>query len=274
MQCLTGSQKQPAAPVYFQFDSTTVANFMPFGAAIAFLSFLQLPIGPVDTATFCATEPPATVLSAADILALTMPPIAYASGAYSRLADFIQQQAFATYCQCSGVSGSAYETWILSQHPLWYLKLGEAVGVSPYADATGNGWFEVNSGGVNGQAALMTGSPATAVHVPGSNKFVESATLAGGYFQGTTDRSIEFWAKIAAAPAGVAGVSDTSLATKQFVRIDMRPSGKVLLVATDSANVQIVSADSAVSLADGLVHQYDLVMNHAAHTLTLYIDAV
>lgn len=272
-QCASGSQAQPGAPVYFQFDSTTVATFLPFGASIAWLSLLALPIGPVDTAKFCSVEPPATTMSATDWVSLGVPLIGKATGAYSRFADWIQQQAFATYCVCSGTSSGTYAPWILSLGPLWYLKLGSLDGSSHYVDSTGHGWFGVPHGTTDGQTALMSGDPALSTLIPAGSNYVESATASGARWLGNTSASIEWWAKFPAAPAGVVPIYDVYNASNPYVRVDMRASGKVLIDMRDSAGVTITSADSPASVADNAVHQFDLVLNATAHTMTLYIDA-
>ena len=89
VQCTNGSVAKPTAPAFFQFDSVTAAGFLPFTSALAWLGLVNLPVGPVSTAQFCSQEPPATSMSAADWVALGVPPAAILSGAYGRLGDWI-----------------------------------------------------------------------------------------------------------------------------------------------------------------------------------------
>jgi len=272
-QCASGSQAQPGAPVYFQFDSTTVATFLPFGASIAWLALLALPIGPVDTAKFCSVEPPATTMSATDWISLGFPLIAKATGAYARFADWIQQKAFATYCVCSGTSSGTYAPWILSQSPLWYLKLGESSGTTA-VDSSPNGHNgSYHNSFVLGQAALMNGDPATSVSIPNGSYVGLVLRTNAARWNGAVSSSIQFWGKFTA-PGVDAPIYDTFNATNPYIRINMRTTGKVWIAGRDSAGTSFNSPDSAASIAGGVVHQLDLVLDAAAHTITLYVDAV
>jgi len=270
-QCTAGSTKQASAPVYFQFDTTTVANFLPFGSAIAYLGFLGLPTGPVDTAQFCSLEPPDTTLSAADILLLGVPVIAKLSGAYTRLANYIQQQAFATYCICNPVTAAPYSTQILSLNPYWYFKLGDAVGSAVILDSSGNG-RNGTAGGVTtfGQPALMTGDPATSVLVTSGVGLARNTSAAAERWSGSASSSMEFFANVAT-PAALAALYDTYFGTNPFISIYVTATGKCRIQARDSANVLIDTTGTATVGGTG-VHQYDLVLDAAAHTLKLYID--
>jgi hypothetical protein len=272
-QCASGSQSQPGAPVYFQFDSTTVATFLPFAASIAWLGFLALPIGPVDTAKFCSVEPPATSMSATDWVSLGFPLIAKPLGAYDRLADYIRQQAFATYCVCSGTTSGTYAPWILSQHPLWYLKFGESVGATVAVDSSPNANNGAYSGATLGQTALMSGDAATSASIPNGAYMQLVKPTTPARWSGSVSSSMELWGKFTA-PGVDAPIYDTYQGTNDYIRINMRTTGKVWIAGRDSAGTTFNSADSAASIAGGVVHQLDLVLDASAHTITLYVDAV
>ena len=273
MQCTSGSTKLPSAPAYFQFDSTTVATFMPFGAALAWLGFLDLPAGPVDTVEFCSTEPPDTTLSAADIALLGIPVLAKISGAYERLGNFIRQQAFSTYCACNGTSTSTYSAEVLALNPRWFYKMGEAAGVSAPVDSgpnhKANGF--TTSTGARG-AALVSGDPSTSFVFGTGDRTQLSVSNQGGTFTGAADASTEFWVNITSLPAADSTLFSNYISTNPLVVLIMHSNGKVQLQTRDSVGTQVNSADSVAALSTG-VHQFDIVFDHAAHTATLYVDA-
>lgn len=274
MQCAFGSAKQSGAPTFFQFDSTTVSTFLPFGASIAWLAFVGLPVGPVDTADFCSREPPATTMSAGDWIALAFPPIAQVTGAYARFGDWIQQKAFATYCACNSGGGSPYATQILSLSPKYYLKLGEASG-STAADASGNSRPGTYYGTpVYGQAALISGDSSTSVKAAASPAgIVTQPTANMTNWSGTADCSIEFFAKFTA-PASVGALYTNYDGINPIMSIRTDAAGHVDLQVRDTAGTLISGTYSTLSYSDGLVHQFDLVVHASLHTATLYVDAV
>jgi hypothetical protein len=274
MQCTAGSTVKSGSPAFFQFDSTTVGGFLPFGASLAWFGFLSLPVGPVSTADFCSREPPDTTMSAADWLSLGIPPVALITGAYSRLADWIQQSAFSQYCVCNATSGTPYSTQILSLSPKYYLKLGEASGANA-VDATGNGRYGTYYGSpVYGQAALMAGDPATSVKAAATPAGVVTQPTANmTNWGGNVDRSIEFFAKFTN-PSAIGALYTNYDGNNPIVSVRTDTTGHVGLQTRDSAGTLTTSGWSASSYSGGTVHQYDVVFNSAAHTVTLYVDAV
>ena len=274
VQCTAGSTVKSGAPAFFNFDSSTVGGFLPFGSALAWLGFLNLPVGPVATVDFCATEPPATTMSAADWLSLGIPPLAAVTGAYSRLADWIQQNAFSQYCVCNATSSSTYATQILSLSPKYYLKLGEASGAVA-ADATGNGRPGAYYGSpVYGQAALISGDPATSVKANATPAGIVTQPWANmTNWGGNVDRSIEFFAKFTA-PAAVGALYTNYDGVNPIMSIRTDTTGHVDIQCRDTAGTLNSSAYSTLSYSDGLVHQFDLVFKASTNTVTLYVDAV
>lgn len=273
VQCAGGSTKQAGAPTFFQFDSATVGSFLPFGAAIAWLGLLSLPAGPVDTGQFCLKEPPATTMSAADWIALGIPPLAKITGAYSRLSDWIQQNAFAQYCVCTGSSTSSYATQILALGPSWYLKMGDNPGPN-LVDSGPSGHTGLASGSFTpNQTALMTGDPSKALGlISGANARGYSG-LPAIRWNGTSSLSMEFWGKFSTPGAAVA-VYDSYNASNPYIQLQLATTGKMSLAVRDSAGVSPASAGyTAGTVNDGLAHQIDLVFDGTAHTIKLYIDA-
>jgi len=275
MQCPTGSTVKAGAPAYFQFDSVTVSGFLPFASALAWLGFLNLPVGPVSTTEFCSKEPPATTMSPADWLALGVPPIAAVTGVYGRLADWIQQNAFSQYCACTGASGSAYSAYILSLSPRWWHTMGQAGGATVLSDASGNsrpGTASATSA-VFGQTPLITGDPANSVQVVSTGALAHNLSATADTWNGSQDNSCEFWIRIAAHPSVLRTVYTTYGGVQGTVALYVDTSGHILLQAKDSAGAQTLTTGTK-DICDNVVHQIDIVLDHAAHTLKVYVDAV
>jgi hypothetical protein len=272
VQCSAGSNKKSSSPAYFQFDSSTVSGFLPFGASVAWLAFLNLPVGPVDTTDFCTREPPATTMSAGDWISLAIPPIAFANGAYARFADWIQQNAFSQYCQCvSATPTSAYATQILSLSPSWYYKLGESVNSGIIHDSSAHAVNGTESGTATvGQAALITGDTATSTLFHTNDAAVGSSVSVTQWRGNTGSASMEWWAKFST-PGSLQNIYD-NYDGNAYVAVRVTTAGKVNLWARDSTGALLQSADSANVIADNSVHQFDLVLDYVAHTLRLYID--
>lgn len=99
--CSTGSSMPlPSAPAFFTFDEADIAVFLRPVAGLVTLSLMGIPSAPVETATFCSTEPNQDLPTNADYLALISPPLALASGAYQRFGNQIKYDKWIQLCGC------------------------------------------------------------------------------------------------------------------------------------------------------------------------------
>jgi hypothetical protein len=109
-QCTSGSSAQAAAPAFFLYGSYVPTLTWWQAAALWLVNVLSgLPDGPISTATFCATEPLGDLPTTADYLSLAIPPLAWATGAFTRFGNQVKADAFAQYCQCNAPSSSTCE---------------------------------------------------------------------------------------------------------------------------------------------------------------------
>lgn len=103
--CTTPTRPKAGQPEFFFFDPIVLPP--PFNSIAAWLTgaALSLPNTPVRTAEFCTTYPDGDLPTTEDWLKLAFPPIALATGTYTRLGNFVKQQVFSERCECSPAGG-------------------------------------------------------------------------------------------------------------------------------------------------------------------------
>lgn len=98
--CPGGSEPQVGAPQFFTLDDAYIAG--KFGSFAGWLTTwaMGLPASPQVTADFCSKPPPLEYPTAEDWLKLATPPIALATGTYTRFGNWILAQKWHDLCQC------------------------------------------------------------------------------------------------------------------------------------------------------------------------------
>jgi hypothetical protein len=99
--CSGPSRPKAGQPDWFFFDP--IALPPPFNTIAAWLTSaaLNLPNTPVRTVDFCSSYPEGDLPTTEDWVKLAFPPLALATGTYSRLGNFVRQQVFSDRCECS-----------------------------------------------------------------------------------------------------------------------------------------------------------------------------
>jgi hypothetical protein len=158
--CPGGSQPAAGAPAFFSYAESDLLQ--AFGAYAGWLTTwaMGLPSTPQVTSTFCAMPPPTELPTAADWVALAVPPAALISGAYRRLGNWVIANKWSQLCVCSqsgtdtpcGDSGSLHG--VIDPHPNGFSQIGP---LTPIPSGTSQLSLNINvhCGNATGQNGLF-----------------------------------------------------------------------------------------------------------------------
>jgi hypothetical protein len=103
--CANGTRPKAGSPEWFFFDRASGVTFLTQIGSWLTNAMMGLDDAPQKTSDFCSRPPTGDLPTNGDILALSNPPLALISGAYTRFGNYVRESTFAQYCECSPPTG-------------------------------------------------------------------------------------------------------------------------------------------------------------------------